>query len=64
MAAQFTAKYHGECPECGEDVLGELCEYSEMDEVVHVDCDNLPALPQRQPPLCSSCFTLHHGECL
>lgn len=66
----FTAKYHGECGFCGEDLKDTEADYGADKVLVHTKC-LIPystgvdpgAMTGRNEKMCADCFTVHAGEC-
>lgn len=60
----FTAQYHGECPNCGEELKGREAIFNSSGDVVHVKCPASIADPPQGTKLCIKCWTYHNGDCL
>lgn len=66
----FIAQYHNRCGFCDEDLKGDEAEYTEDDTLVHTACLGAyeggahPVAVGRNEKRCTSCFTVHAGECL
>ncbi|QWS68226.1 hypothetical protein SEA_VANLEE_109 [Gordonia phage VanLee] len=61
----FTAQYYSDCAGCDHKIEpGQEAEFSDDDELYHVDCEDSGELAPAEPPLCTACFMHHRGECL
>jgi hypothetical protein len=65
MSRPFEARYGGRCAaDCGEPIReGDQVVY-EDDELVHADCEGKHEQQRPERPACTSCWTVHAGECL
>lgn len=62
--ATFTARYHGECGECGHHISpGDEVQYDRTDTLVHATCPERPDDAPAGSP-CPKCWTYHAGDCL
>lgn len=63
----FQAQYPGHCWYGDEIEPGDLCAYTDEDEIAHVECDQLngPANIHAPKPVatCPQCHIQHAGEC-
>lgn len=65
-AHTFKAMYHGICRECEEPIQpGDLCAYSEDDDIAHArDCNPYARrVEQRSATVCTTCFLTKPCEC-
>ncbi|MEB3021286.1 hypothetical protein [[Mycobacterium] crassicus] len=61
----FIAKFPGRCGICDDPVeLGDECDYTEDDELAHVDCINADGIDDSREAVCPDCWTIHAGECI
>lgn len=60
----FTAQYHGECPDCGQEMKGTEVGY-QGEDLKHTKCpEGLPDETMgRHERKCGECFQIHAGEC-
>jgi hypothetical protein len=59
----FTAKYPGECADCGSDIVpGDDVSFDRNDDLVHRVCPDQPD-DVAMGTLCDRCFCYHAGEC-
>ena len=53
----FTAKFPGECRDCGEEIRpGETVEFDDDRNLLHVLCPEDATLYGKPKPVCPSCF--------
>ncbi len=62
----FEARYHGSCAFGDHINPGDVCTYTEDDEIAHAGCavEDVIAVASARSTVCGSCSMVHAGECL